>query len=188
MLAMMRALLTGLVLLVASRCDCRRRSTEPCPGSTRGPRPRGDQLLRSTMVAAHNEARRQYGVGPLAWDDGLARDAAVYARYLARTGRFEHDPQAWPPPAAGRESVHGNRGRLRYADMIRPADRGTAILPARPLPCRQPDRQLGPRRTLHADHMADVAAGRLRDRVQPRQRLSGVPLSSGGNVVGTVLR
>jgi hypothetical protein len=70
------------------------------------------------MIAAHNEARRQYGVGPLAWDDSLARDAAIYAHYLARTGRFEHDPQRGRRPPQGENLFMGTRNAYSYADMI----------------------------------------------------------------------
>ena len=31
------------------------------------PQARGEALLQNTMIAAHNQARRQYGSGPLAW-------------------------------------------------------------------------------------------------------------------------
>jgi len=34
-------------------------------------------------------------VPPLKWDDKLAANASVWARYLSRTGRFEHSPN--PP-------------------------------------------------------------------------------------------
>ena len=70
------------------------------------------------MIAAHNQARRQYGAEPLSWDDGLARDAAAYARYLARTGRFEHDPQRGRRPPQGENLFMGTRGAYSYADMI----------------------------------------------------------------------
>ena len=55
---------------------------------------------------------------PLAWDEGLARDAAVYAQRLARTGRFEHDPQAAGRPRQGENLFMGTRGAYSYGDMI----------------------------------------------------------------------
>ncbi len=70
------------------------------------------------MIAAHNDARRQYGVGPLMWDEALARDASVYAKYLARTGRFEHDPQLGRRPHEGENLFMGTRSAYSYADMI----------------------------------------------------------------------
>ena len=114
----MRALLTGLVLLVPVAAIASPQHGT-MPWIDKRPAPRGNQLLRSTMVAAHNEARRQYGVGPLTWDDGLARDAAVYARYLAQTGRFEHDPQHGRRPPQGENLFTGTRDAYAYSDMIR---------------------------------------------------------------------
>ena len=113
----MRALLTGLALsLPAVAVATPQTRIEPWTNKT--PAARGEPLLRSTMIAAHNRARRQYGVGPLAWDDRLARDAAVYARVLARTGRFEHDPQPFRRPRQGENLFMGTRSAYSYADMI----------------------------------------------------------------------
>lgn len=41
-------------------------------------------------LAAHNRAREDVGLPPLAWSDRLARDAAGWARYLARSNRYDH--------------------------------------------------------------------------------------------------
>ena len=82
------------------------------------PKPRGEALLRDAMMSAHNQARRQYGVGPLAWDEGLARDARLYAQQLARTGRFEHDPQRGRSTKQGENLWTGTRTAYSYADMI----------------------------------------------------------------------
>ena len=81
------------------------------------PKPRGEELMRSTMISAHNRARRQYGVGPLIWDAALARDARAYAQYLASTGRFEHDPQAGRL-RQGENLWMGTRTAYSYAQMI----------------------------------------------------------------------
>lgn len=70
------------------------------------------------MLAGHNQARRLYGVAPLAWDEGLARDAAVYAGRLARANRFEHDSQAGRFPRQGENLFMGTRGAYSYAEMI----------------------------------------------------------------------
>jgi hypothetical protein len=82
------------------------------------PQPRGAVLLRSAMIAGHNGARRQYCVAPLAWDEALARDAAVYAARLARTNRFEHDRQVGRYPRQGENLFTGTRGAYSYAEMI----------------------------------------------------------------------
>lgn len=71
------------------------------------------------MIAGHNQARQRYGVAPLAWDEALARDAAVYAQRLARTNRFEHDRQAGRKPRQGENLFMGTRGAYSYSDMIR---------------------------------------------------------------------
>jgi Cysteine-rich secretory protein family len=83
------------------------------------PQPRGEQLLRSAMMAGHNDARRRYGVAPLVWDDALARDAYAYAQILARTGRFEHDRQAGRIPRQGENLFMGTRSAYSYSEMIR---------------------------------------------------------------------
>ena len=112
----MRALLTGLAfLLPAVAVATPQAATIPWTGK---PAARGEPLLRSTMIAAHNRARRQYGVRPLVWDDGLARDAGAYAQYLARTGRFEHDSQRGRRPLQGENLFMGTRRAYSYADMI----------------------------------------------------------------------
>lgn len=113
----MRALLTGLALLLPVAAVANPQ-TATIPWIDKRPAERGSQLLRSTMVAAHNEARRLYGVAPLYWDDGLARDAAVYAQQLARTGRFEHDPQRSRRPPQGENLFMGTRDAYSYPDMI----------------------------------------------------------------------
>jgi hypothetical protein len=114
---MMRALLTGLVLLLPVAVVASPQSAT-IPWVDKRPAARGGQLLRSAMVAAHNEARRQYGVGPLIWDEALARDAAGYAQHLARTGRFEHDPQHGRRPPQGENLFMGTRDAYSYSDMI----------------------------------------------------------------------
>jgi hypothetical protein len=84
------------------------------------PRPaaRGQALFRSAMMRGHNDARRRYGVRPLAWDEGLARDARAYAQRLASTGRFQHDPQVGRSPRQGENLWAGTRTAYRYDEMI----------------------------------------------------------------------
>jgi hypothetical protein len=116
MLAMMRALLTVLALIMPAVAPA-----TPQVGTmvwSGKPAARGEPLLRATMIAAHNQARSEYGVQPLAWDEGLARDAGIYAQTLARTGRFEHDPQRGRRPAQGENLFMGTRSAYSYADMI----------------------------------------------------------------------
>ena len=91
---------------------------EVVPWTDTRPKPRGEALLRATMMSAHNEARRQYGVAPLTWDETLARDAAVYAGVLARSGRFEHDPQRGGRVPQGENLWMGTRTAYSYGEMI----------------------------------------------------------------------
>lgn len=91
---------------------------EVVPWTDLRPQARNPQLLRQTMVAAHNRARRAYGVAPLAWDEGLVRAAAVYAQVLARSGRFQHDPQHGRQFRQGENLWMGTRGAYSYAEMI----------------------------------------------------------------------
>ncbi|RZM77449.1 SCP-like extracellular [Leptolyngbya iicbica LK] len=46
---------------------------------------------RAEILTLHNAARAAVGVEPLAWSADLARDAQVWADYLASSDRFEHD-------------------------------------------------------------------------------------------------
>lgn len=84
-----------------------------------GPPPeRGAEALRATMLAGHNAARRAARIGPLVWDDALARDAAAYARTLARTGRFEHSPRVPGAVPQGENLWMGTRGAFTFSEMV----------------------------------------------------------------------
>lgn len=73
-------------------------------------------LLRSEMVQAHNDARAQHGLDPLAWSQALARDAAVYAQELAASGRFEHSRHD-TRSRQGENLWRGTRNAYRYDEM-----------------------------------------------------------------------
>jgi hypothetical protein len=88
------------------------------PWTDTRPQPRDPSLLRATMIAAHNQARLRHAAVPLAWDDALARDAAIYAARLARTNRFVHDRQAGRSPRQGENLFRGTRDAYSYAEMI----------------------------------------------------------------------
>ncbi|HEY2071688.1 MAG TPA: CAP family protein [Rhizomicrobium sp.] len=47
----------------------------------------------SRILAAHNKERAVYHLPSLSWDEGLASDAATWARHLATTGSFAHADQ-----------------------------------------------------------------------------------------------
>jgi hypothetical protein len=111
----MRALLTSLALLApAVGLAVPPSATHNWDGRAAE---RGDRLFRASMIAAHNDARRRYGVAPLVWDDALARDARIYAATLASKNRFEHDLQVRRPPQ-GENLWMGTRTAYSYSAMI----------------------------------------------------------------------
>ncbi len=81
------------------------------------PAARGADRLRTAMLDAHNAARAAVRVPPLSWDESLARDAAAYARDLARRGAFEHARQPRGPAAQGENLWKGTRHAYRYEEM-----------------------------------------------------------------------
>ncbi len=115
-----RAALPLLLLLVAGSApaqtpyqrDIRSRWDDPDE-----PRPRGGALLQREMLAAHNRARATVEMPPLAWSPTLAADAMVYARELARTGRFAHSPKASRPSPQGENLWMGTRDAFAYGEM-----------------------------------------------------------------------
>jgi len=114
---MMRALLTALALITPVAVLATPQNIID-PWTDRRPAARSEPLLRSTMISAHNQARRQYGVAPLVWDEGLAQDARVYADVLSRTRRFQHDTQAGRRPPQGENLWMGTRTAYNYGEMI----------------------------------------------------------------------
>ncbi|MDQ2878718.1 MAG: CAP domain-containing protein [Pseudomonadota bacterium] len=79
---------------------------------------RGDALLRQAMLEGHNAARAAVGEPPLAWDAGLAADAAAYARTLARTGEFRHADQPIDMRREGENLFTGTRDAYSYREMV----------------------------------------------------------------------
>lgn len=88
------------------------------PRNSAAPASRGESLLRQTMLAGHNAARRDLGLAPLRWSAALAADARAYAEELARSGRFEHSPQPRGSPPQGENLWTGTRGAYAYREMI----------------------------------------------------------------------
>ena len=80
-------------------------------------RPRGDALMRATILDAHNRERAAYGSNPLVWDNGLEADALAYARRLAAVARFAHDPQTGVRLRQGENLWMGTRRAFSYATM-----------------------------------------------------------------------
>ncbi|CAN5305464.1 hypothetical protein BH10PSE14_BH10PSE14_36390 [soil metagenome] len=112
----MRAILSGILLLAGCAAEAPTQVVEP--RSTMAPARRGDALLRATMLRGHNAARAAIGIGPLAWDDRLAADAAGYAATLARENRFEHAAQPQGPGREGENLWMGTRGAYGFDEML----------------------------------------------------------------------
>ncbi len=81
------------------------------------PAARGDALLQRTMMQVHNDARSHVGPPSLQWDAMLAADAAAYAAKLARSGRFEHDPQSGAGERQGENLWKGTKDAYRHDEM-----------------------------------------------------------------------
>ena len=82
------------------------------------PADRGESLLRSAMLKAHNRARAEFGVGPVAWSDYLAASAMAHAQFMARTGIYGHDQTPGRRKIAGENLWRGPRGVFSYDIMV----------------------------------------------------------------------
>ena len=69
------------------------------------------------ILAAHNAARAQAGVGPLAWDPALGRSAAAYARHMAFYNRFQHSDRR-ARRGVGENLWMGRRGSYMPEQMV----------------------------------------------------------------------
>ncbi len=76
-----------------------------------------NEILKNSMMKTHNAARAEVNVAPLLWDEGLVRDAAIYAQKLAAEDIFEHDPQNHGGPPQGENLWKGTRGAFGYEQM-----------------------------------------------------------------------
>jgi hypothetical protein len=79
-----------------------------------GPRTNFDDRV----LAAQNRERDQLGLPPLQWDAGLAAGAAVWARHLSTTGKFEHSPDVPTEEPLGENIWGGTPGSFQPEDMI----------------------------------------------------------------------
>lgn len=74
--------------------------------------------LAAAMLAGHNRERASAGLPALAWSDRLAVDAAIHARFLADTGRFEHAVQPAGRTREGENLFAGTRGGYSLDEML----------------------------------------------------------------------
>ena len=80
-----------------------------------GPR----QNFEERLLAAHNRERDAMGVEALRWDPVLARSARDWARYLARSGKFEHSPDSpWYSDPEGENLWAGTVGYYQAESMV----------------------------------------------------------------------
>jgi len=82
------------------------------------PADRGGDLLRNSVLNAHNAARRQFGVAPVAWNEELAAGALAHAEYMAATGIYGHDQTPGRRKKSGENLWRGTRGVFSYDVMV----------------------------------------------------------------------
>jgi uncharacterized protein YkwD len=109
---MMRAVLIALLLATPSAA-----ANLPSPNWP-GPADRGHDLMRNTVLSAHNQARQDFGVGPVRWNDELAAGALAHAQYMAATGIYGHDRTPGRRKKAGENMWRGTRGVFAYDVMV----------------------------------------------------------------------
>ena len=108
----MRAVLIALLLATPSAA-----ANLPSPNWPR-PADRGHDLMRNTVLSAHNQARQDFGVGPVRWNEELAAGALAHAQYMAATGIYGHDRTPGRRKKAGENMWRGTRGVFAYDVMV----------------------------------------------------------------------
>ena len=108
----MRAAL--IALLLATPCAAANLPSPNWPA----PADRGAELLRHSVLAAHNEARGRFGAAPMDWSEELAAGALAHARYMAATGIYGHDRTPGRRKQAGENLWRGQRGVYSYEVMV----------------------------------------------------------------------
>lgn len=83
-----------------------------------GPADRGQELMRNSVLSAHNHARQSFGVGPVRWSEELAAGAMAHAQYMATTGIYGHDQTPGRRKKAGENLWRGTRGVFSYEVMV----------------------------------------------------------------------
>jgi hypothetical protein len=104
----------ALAILAAAPASA---ATLPSPNWP-APAARGQELLRGTVLAAHNDARRKFGVAPVGWNDMLAVEALRHAQYMAATGIYGHDQTPGRRKKMGENLWRGQRGVFSYDVMV----------------------------------------------------------------------
>ncbi|MDM7957943.1 CAP domain-containing protein [Blastomonas sp.] len=73
--------------------------------------------LQADILEAHNDARQQVGIAPMAWSEPLAAAAGAYASQMSRSGHFAHSSQAPGARPHGENLWMGTRGAYSHAEM-----------------------------------------------------------------------
>jgi len=103
-----------IALLAATPCSAASLPNPHWPA----PADRGGDLLRNSVLNAHNAARRQFGVAPVAWNEELAAGALAHAEYMAATGIYGHDQTPGRRKKSGENLWRGTRGVFSYDVMV----------------------------------------------------------------------
>jgi hypothetical protein len=82
------------------------------------PADRGELVLRRAVLSAHNQARSQFGVPAVSWNQELAAGALKHAQYMAATGIYGHDQTPGRRKKAGENLWRGQRGLFSYDVMV----------------------------------------------------------------------
>ncbi|HEX8668718.1 MAG TPA: CAP domain-containing protein [Allosphingosinicella sp.] len=110
------ATVAGALLLPLAGC-AEVRAPEPVP--ERPPEVLADNFrnFEARLLDAHNRVRAAAGMPPLAWDAGLAADAARYGPQLAALDKLVHAPAA-ERRGAGETLWMGTSGRFSLENMV----------------------------------------------------------------------
>lgn len=73
--------------------------------------------LKTDMLAAHNKARQQVGLGPLVWSPTLAAEAKKYARQMARSRHFAHSNPVRGARPQGENLWMGTHNAYSFSEM-----------------------------------------------------------------------
>ncbi|MDP1025746.1 CAP domain-containing protein [Sphingomonas sp. KR1UV-12] len=82
------------------------------------PQPRGEAVLRRTMLVTHATARALVGVPPLLWSEELAASAREHAEALAQSGRFDHLGRTAARTGVGENLWAGSHDAYTYTEMV----------------------------------------------------------------------
>lgn len=78
-----------------------------------------DSNFAERLLTSHNRERTQLGIPALNWDQGLARDAQIWAQHLTEVGHLVHSPdEPRDPDPEGENLWAGTRGYYGPEQMV----------------------------------------------------------------------